>query len=198
MSLSRRQCFLLAAPFLAGRWARVGAAQGLDSFVTNAGPPCAPDEQVTPAVPADATYRKGAPLKSTLVEAGMAGTPLTLSGTLSGVTCGRIKGATLEIWQADARGVYDTAGYRLRGRQLTDAEGRYRFETIVPGEAAGRAPHIGLHVTVPGKAEFWTEVFLPDHPKNATDRRFRKELAMKNVQAPAGRRAGLFDVVLKL
>lgn len=190
---------MLAAPLLAGgRRLFAAEPQGLEGFVTNAGPPCAPDEPLTPAVPADSSYKKGAPLKATLVERGMAGTPLTLSGTVAGVTCGRIKGATVDVWQADAQGAYDTAGFRLRGRQLTDAEGRFRIETIVPGNAGGRAKHIGLHVNVPGKADFWTEVFFPDDPKNATDPRFKKELAMKAVQAPKGRQAGLFDVVLKL
>jgi len=199
MPLSRRQCLLLAAPLLlGGRRLFAAAPQGLEGFVTNAGPPCAPDEQLTPAVPADLTYKKGAPVRTTLAEPGMSGTPLTLSGTVSGVTCGRIKGATVDVWQADAQGVYDRTGFRLRGRQLTDAEGRFHIETIVPGNAAGRARHIGLHVNVPGKADFWTEIFFPDDPKNATDRRFKKELAMKAVQAPKGRQAGLFDVVLKL
>ncbi len=189
---------MLAVPLLAGRRLLAADPQGLEGFVTNAGPPCAPDAQLTPAVPADATYKKGAPMRQSLSDAGMAGTPLTLSGTVAGLTCGRIKGATVDVWQADAQGTYDTTGFRLRGRQLTDAEGRFHIETIVPGNAAGRAKHIGLHVSVPGKAEFWTEIFFPDDPKNATDRRFKKELAMKMVQAPKGRQAGIFDVVLKL
>lgn len=199
MPLSRRECLVLAVPFLAGGRRLLAAdPQGLEGFVTNAGPPCAPDAKVTPAVPADATYKKGAPLRTSLVQPGTAGTPLTLSGTVSGVTCGRIKGATVDVWQADAQGAYDTAGFRLRGRQLTDAEGRFHVETIVPGNAAGRARHLGFHVNVPGKADFWTEVFFPDDPKNAGDGRFRKELAMKMVQAPKGRQAGIFDVVLDL
>ena len=190
---------MLVAPLLAGGRRLVAAEpQGLEGFVTNAGPPCAPDEQLTPAVPPDSSYKKGAPLKSTLAEPGMAGTPLTLSGTVAGVTCGRIKGATVDVWQADAQGAYDTAGFRLRGRQITDGEGRFRIQTIVPGNAAGRAKHIGLHINVPGKADFWTEVFFPDDPRNTADRRFKKELAMKMVQAPRGQKAGLFDVVLKL
>jgi len=199
MSLSRRQYLLLAVPLLAGG-RRLFAAefQGLEGFAANAGPPCGPDEQLTPAVPADATYKKGAPLRTRLAEPGMPGTPLTLSGTVAGVACGRIKGATVDVWQANAAGAYDTAGFKLRGRQLTDGEGRFRIETIEPGNAGGRARHIGLHVNVPGKADFWTEVFFPDDPRNATDRRFNKALVMKMLQAPKGQKAGLFDVVLKL
>src|SRR6187402_3030101 len=98
MRLSRRQCLFLAVPALLG--GRVGAVdtQGLDQFMTAAGPPCSPDEKLTPAVPADATYKKGSPARTSLAEAGMAGTPLDLSGTVSGITCGRIKGAVVDVW----------------------------------------------------------------------------------------------------
>src|SRR6187399_1229667 len=100
MRLSRRQCLFLAFPgLLGGRLLALGP-QGLDQFMSAAGPPCSPDEKLTPAVPADATYKKGSPARTSLVEAGMVGTPLDLSGTVSGVTCGRIKGAVVDVWQA--------------------------------------------------------------------------------------------------
>ena len=198
MTLSRRQWLWLGIPLVASGARLLGAEQGLGQFMVDSGPPCADDAKATPSVPADRTYKAGAPLKASLAEPGMPGTPLTLSGTIAGLTCGRIKGAKVEIWQADAKGVYDMAGFRLRGHVMTDADGKYRVETIVPGNAADRARHIGIHVSVPGKTEFWTEAFFADDPKNATDRRFKKELAMKMVQAPKGRQAGIFDVVLKL
>jgi protocatechuate 3,4-dioxygenase beta subunit len=200
MTLSRRQWILLGWPLVAAgaRTAAAGIPQGLDQFMANAGPPCTPDERATPIVPADATYRPGSPVRTSLVETGMAGTPLGLSGTVTGLTCGRIKGATVDIWQADARGVYDARGNRLRGRQVTDVDGRFHVETIVPGSTGARAPHLGVNVIVPGKANVWTELFFPDDPKNATDRRFRQELLLKMVQAPKGRRAATFDIVLDL
>jgi protocatechuate 3,4-dioxygenase beta subunit len=199
MHLSRRQCLALGLPAIAGvRRLFAAAPQGLDQFAMAGGPPCSDDEKATPSVAADATYKQGAPARTSLVEPGLAGTPLALSGTVTGLTCGRIKGATVEIWQADARGVYDTAGFRLRGRQLTNADGAFRFDTIVPGTSGARAKHIGVHVVVPQKAEFWTELFFPDDPKNSSDGRFKKELLLKPLQAPTGRQAATFDIVLKL
>lgn len=50
----------------------------------------------------------------------------------------------LEVWQADARGRYDTAEFFGWGRAATDADGVYRFRTIMPGAPAGRAPHINF------------------------------------------------------
>ena len=199
MPLSRRQCLALGLPVIAGVGRLIAASpQGLDQFAMAGGPPCSDDEKATPSVAADATYKPGAPVRATLVEPGLAGTPLALSGTVTGITCGRIKGATVEIWQADAKGVYDVAGFRLRGRQLTNADGAFRFDTIVPGPSGTRARHIGVHVVVRQKADFWTELFFPDDPKNASDRRFKQELLLKPLQAPKGRQAATFDIVLKL
>ena len=200
MTLSRRQWLILGLPVVASASSLLAAAapQGLDQFMTNSGPPCADDAKSTPAVAVDGTYKKGSPARTSLVEAGLTGTPLAVSGTVSGVTCGRIKGATVDIWQADAGGVYDMAGFRLRGRQLTDAEGRFHLDTIVPGNSGARARHLGVNVIVPGKATFWTELFFPDDPRNGSDARYRKELALKIVQAPKGRQAATFDIVLNL
>jgi len=176
----------------------LAAEQGLGQFMVDSGPPCADDAKATPSVAADRTYKAGAPLRSSVLEPGMPGVPLTLSGTVAGLTCGRIKGAKVEIWQADAKGVYDMTGFRLRGHVMTDADGKYRIETIVPGNNADRARHIGIHVSVPGKTEFWTEAFFPDDPRNAADLRFKKELLVKTLQAPKGRQAAAFDVLLDL
>ena len=50
----------------------------------------------------------------------------------------------LEIWQADAKGRYDAPEFLGWGRAATDAEGVYRFRTVMPGAPAGRAPHINF------------------------------------------------------
>lgn len=196
MTLSRRQVLWAGVPAVAGWYVAVTTAQGLEQFGTLA-PPCIDDPRSTPQVPRAATYRDGAPARTSLIEPGLAGTRLTLSGTVSGLTCGRIKGATIEIWQADARGVFDMAGQRLRGHQLTNAEGGYRFETIVPGAPARRARHIGVRIIVPAKADYATEIFFPDDPAAAKDSRFKKELVMRMVRATTGQ-AAVFDFVLPI
>lgn len=50
----------------------------------------------------------------------------------------------LEIWQADAAGRFDNPGFLGWGRAATDAQGNYRFRTILPGAPAGRAPHVNF------------------------------------------------------
>jgi protocatechuate 3,4-dioxygenase beta subunit len=94
----------------------------------------------------------------------------------------------LELWQADARGVFhDPAdprfaerdpGFAGWGRTWTDEEGRYRFLTVMPGpypsgtDAAWiRPPHLRLLVLGSGiMRPLVTEVFFPGEPLTAGDR----------------------------
>jgi protocatechuate 3,4-dioxygenase beta subunit len=126
-----------------------------------------------------------------------AGTPLTFSGTVTGLTCGRVAGARVDVWQPDPAGVYDMTGFGLRGHQLTDGQGRFQFRTVMPGPPGRRAPHLGVNVTVKGKADFWTELFFPDEPRNASDARFHPDLVVKLVPDGRTRRAH-FDIVLDI
>ncbi|MFI5177666.1 MAG: hypothetical protein ACHQO8_03845 [Vicinamibacterales bacterium] len=157
-------------------------AQGLDRF-TSGGAPCK-DEKPTPAVPDDRTYRQDAPERRVLAGRDVAGRRLTISGTVGGVVCGPIKGARVDFWQADASSKAEAAGTQLRGYQLTDADGRYRVETVVPAATAGRARHINARVQATGKPHLTTALYFPDDPANGRDPAFRPELVMKVV--PAG------------
>jgi protocatechuate 3,4-dioxygenase alpha subunit len=66
----------------------------------------------------------------------------------------------VEIWQADAAGIYRhpadlrhakaDAGFLGWGRAATDRDGRYSFRTIRPGAPEGRAPHINFMVMYSG------------------------------------------------
>jgi len=56
----------------------------------------------------------------------------------------------VEIWQADAAGRYGSPDFPGWGRAATDARGEYRFRTIRPGAAAGRAPHINFLILYSG------------------------------------------------
>jgi protocatechuate 3,4-dioxygenase alpha subunit len=68
--------------------------------------------------------------------------------------------AIVEIWQPDANGVFGhfldprcseaDPGFFGWGRAPTDAEGRYRFRTVVPGSYSGRRPHVNLMILATG------------------------------------------------
>jgi protocatechuate 3,4-dioxygenase beta subunit len=170
-------------------------AQGLGQFAAGP-PPCAPNEKTTPAAPEGPEFKKGAPRRTSLLDPGVTGAKLNLSGTVAGLTCGPIGGARLDFWQADANGVYDAAGFRLRGHQFTDATGAYRLETIVPG-AQKRAPRLHVKVQPPGKPAFTTQLFFPGQRLNTADPQFRPELLIAVTDA-GGVKTGRFNIVLDL
>ncbi|MCW2993283.1 MAG: hypothetical protein JWQ18_778, partial [Conexibacter sp.] len=86
------------------------------------------------------------------------GVPLDLRITIvDSDTCKPVKGAAVDVWHADAVGVYSdeasqsTVGQTwLRGVQLTDAKGLARFTTVYPGFYDGRATHIHVKVHIGG------------------------------------------------
>jgi len=184
---------LIAAPVLWFARHTVPAAQGLGQFTTPS-VPCG-DVKPTPAAPDGATFKAGAPLKASLVEPGMRGDHLPLTGTVSGVVCGPIKGARVDIWQADAEGRYDETGFRLRGYVLTDDKGVFRIETVLPGAYGGRARHLNARVRADGKPALSTQLFVDGDPMNAKDPAFTPALALKLDRTPAGW-AAMFNFVL--
>ena len=169
----------------------VGRQRGLEKFLVPA-PPCKDD--LTPAAFAGSSFRPGAPVRKTLSDKGADGIRMTLSGYVTGLTCGRIKGARIDFWQADAAGKIDNTGFNLRGAVTTDAEGRYSIETIVPGAEGGRARHLGVRVEPPGKKALTTMLFFPDDGEATKDKQFNKSLVMKAASGAAN--SYTFDFLL--
>lgn len=91
-------------------------------------------------------YKAGAPERANLIDAGMPGQPIRISGHVFDADCNPLPGAKVDFWQADAGGVYDNEGYTLRGYVVTDANGAYTLDTIEPGVYPGRPPHVHVKV----------------------------------------------------
>jgi len=195
---SRREFVVRAGAALgiAAAWAGTGRAQGLGQFQAGA-PGCSPDDKATPAAPEGPDFRPRSPERSSFLESGVTGTRLVLTGYVAGLRCGRIKDAIVDFWQADGRGQYDATGFRLRGHQLTTADGSYRLETIVPGPQGGRARRLHVRIAPPGKPGLTTQVFFPGEADNAKDPAFRPELVMKVTDTRDGKTAS-FNFVLDL
>ena len=113
------------------------------------------------------------------------GIPLKLSlNVIDDYYCTPIEGATVEVWQCDATGLYsgveniefdlttlqktgqsvDMRGKSfLRGQQTTGADGRVQFTTLIPGWYTGRLGHIHLRTVMKDLA--WTshvtQLYLP-------------------------------------
>jgi len=157
------------------------------------GPPC--DGRGTRAQTPGPFYKAGAPRRASLVEPGMTGERIVVTGRVLTADCAPIPGAVLDVWHADGRGEYDNSGYRLRGRIVTDDAGRFRFETIVPAAYVGRTRHIHVTIEAPGRRALTTQLYFPGEPGNASDGIFDPSLVMRVQESPQGKLA-VFDFVL--
>jgi protocatechuate 3,4-dioxygenase beta subunit len=125
-------------------------------------------------------FKTDSPKRTSLLEKGTKAKPLILTGTVLSPQCQPVPNALLDFWHADEEGAYDNRGYRYRGHQYADAQGRYRLETIVPAEYPGRARHIHVKVQAPGRRVLTTQVYFPGDAGNRRDGLYRPELELKN------------------
>jgi len=192
---SRRR-FLLA-------WSAVPAAVALLPWSrAEAGelPPtraCSDKSEPTPPQMAGPFFKPRSPERNSLLVPGIKGTPIILTGVVLSTACKPVPGALLDFWQCDDHGDYDNAGYTLRGHQFTDAAGRYRLETIVPGVYPGRTRHFHVRAQAPNGSVLTTQLYFPGEPGNEGDFLFQRDLLM-TVQDAGNAKTARFDFVLKL
>lgn len=155
-------------------------------------------------------YRAGAPFRSNLVDLRVSGAPLLVMGRVLAADCRRaIAGALLDVWQADGAGHYDndgTAGaprlqvFRLRGRLRSGSDGRYRFQTVVPGHYLNgdryRPAHIHVKLSAAGCLPLTTQLYFPDDRYNDGDPFIKPALVMPIERERDGERRARFDFVL--
>lgn len=120
------------------------------------------------------------------------GEPLDLAGSLLDPVGRPIAGAVVEIWQADANGLYlhsgswsalrsRDLGFQGFGRITTAADGGYRFRTIRPVPYASRTPHIHFAVRPRGGPALVTQMYVAGEPGNDTD------FVLNSIRSPADR-----------
>lgn len=140
-----------------------------------------------------------------------------LSGRVLDAKGEPVRGAVVEIWQTDSRGVYLHTldqGRRSRdenfqgfGRFETGASGEYRFRTIKPTTYPGRTPHIHVKVRKGERELLTTQCYVKGEPGNERDgvlRGIRDPKARESVIVPfvplkdsrIGELVARFDIVL--
>jgi protocatechuate 3,4-dioxygenase beta subunit len=157
-------------------------------------PACGDGHASTPAQTPGPYFTPGSPARTDLREAGMAGTPIVLTGFVLTRSCRPIPRALVELWHADDAGAYDNDGFRLRGHQFSDAAGRYRFATIVPGLYPGRTRHFHVRFQAPAEPVLTTQFYFPGEPGNDRDRIFDAALLLDIDPGPP--MVGRYDAVL--
>ena len=92
-------------------------------------------------------------------------------------TCKPIKGAAVDIWHADAAGVYSGFGSGaanrtfMRGIQRTNAKGLALFRTVYPAGTRAAPVHIHVKVHLGGNVLHTGQLYFPD---TVTDAVYRK------------------------
>jgi protocatechuate 3,4-dioxygenase beta subunit len=183
---------------LAGALAATGFA--LDEAMAEPLPPtpqCHDGDEPTTRQTEGPYFKPSSPQRVDLVEAGSQGRLVELRGQVLTRSCRPVGQALVDLWHADERGQYDNAGFRYRGHLFTDADGRYRFRTILPALYPGRTRHYHVKVQAPQQGVLTTQLYFPNEPANRRDGLFRRELVMRMAEAGDGL-AAEFDFVLDL
>ncbi|MGV9297072.1 catechol 1,2-dioxygenase [Amycolatopsis sp. NPDC003676] len=120
------------------------------------------------------------------------GTALTWTGQVTSTTGEALGGAKVELWHADADGLYsqfapDIPEWNLRGTFTTDDEGRFEIRTVRPapyqiptdgacgkliaaaGWHAWRPAHLHVKVSAPGHELLTAQLYFPGDEHNDDD-----------------------------
>jgi protocatechuate 3,4-dioxygenase beta subunit len=167
-----------AAALGAGAWSALGEDE---ADAAGSGPAGVASGAVTCILQPELTegpyYIDGEKVRRNITE-GRAGARLMLRLTVvDASTCKPIKGAAVDIWHADAGGVYSGFGAGassrrfMRGIQKTDANGLAIFQTVYPGWYQGRTVHIHVKVHVGGNVVHTGQLFFSDAMTDVVYRR---------------------------
>lgn len=155
-------------------------------------------------------YLPGAPFRAELAPEGEPGERLALGGrVLAAPDCRPLAGAVVDVWHASAEGFYynlegpaDPESFALRGRARTDGEGRYAFETVVPGHyrltrTRWRPRHVHYRVSHPECRTLVTQLYFAGDPHLPGDPFALPSLVIPLAAASERGFEGTFDVVLE-
>ena len=135
-------------------------------------------------------YVAGAPLskvEARLDDGNDEAVPLFMRGQVRDTEGKPLAGAIVDVWQANTGGTYSwfdptQSAFNLRRRIETDAQGNYRFRSIVPsgygcpptgptqqlldqlGRHGQRPAHIHFFISAPGHRHLTTQINLSDDP----------------------------------
>ncbi len=150
-------------------------------------------------------FSEGAPQTNSIIPEGYEGEKLFLTGRLSNTSCEEgIANVILDFWQADENGDYDNNGFKFRGKVLTDEDGNYNLETIIPGKYLNgsnyRPSHIHLKVQAEGYEDLVTQIYFEGDVSIQTDHWASDESAINRIiplnSGIAGDWFGTFDIIL--
>ncbi|HWA38961.1 MAG TPA: protocatechuate 3,4-dioxygenase subunit alpha [Burkholderiales bacterium] len=112
----------------------------------------------------------GAGNNDLLASNGLSSPGIVIEGKIVQADGRALDNVIVEIWQASPAGRYDDPAFFGWGRAATDAQGVYRFRTVMPGAPAGRAPHVNVIVLYSGlMRQLQTVMFFDASPDPVLD-----------------------------
>lgn len=170
---------------------------------------------VTPDNPRGPFYLPDAPFQNRLAPENLPGERLRIAGrVLAAGSCTPLAGAVVDVWHASSGGHYygmevapplKPEAYLLRGRIRTGADGRYAFDTILPGnyrvtETSFRPRHIHYMISHPSCQSLTTQLYFEGDPLNASDPLVQSALIIplqrRQEKGAIAAFEGTFDIVL--
>jgi protocatechuate 3,4-dioxygenase beta subunit len=113
------------------------------------------------------------------ISEGQTGLPVRFAFRIvDAATCKPIKGARLDIWHADPRGIYSgkdaakmctendpvaLAGLAFRGIQFSNDDGRVDFVSTYPGWYSSRCIHVHCRIQIDGRDALISQIFFDDN-----------------------------------
>jgi protocatechuate 3,4-dioxygenase beta subunit len=192
---TRRRFLLGAGTFAAGlEFSAAGTVLAQEMTPT---PACHDGDEPTLRQSEGPFFKPSSPERNDLREPGAPGRNFELSGFVLTKRCHPLGGAVVDLWHADDKGEYDSAGFRYRGHVVTGADGKFGFRTIMPAVYTGRTRHFHVKVQAPGSRLLTTQLYFPKEPANARDGLFNRQLLMRVADASDGL-TGRFDFVLDI
>jgi protocatechuate 3,4-dioxygenase beta subunit len=169
VQLTRRESLARLAGF-----ALVGlGAAGLDTRETDA---ASVSCILTPEQSEGPYYIAGEKLRRNITD-GHPGAPMQLrTFVVDAATCRPIRNAAVDVWHADAAGVYSgfdsgaSSRTFMRGIQRTNAKGLAQFRTVYPGWYQGRTVHVHVKVHVGRNVVHTGQLYFPDSLTDAVYR----------------------------
>lgn len=175
---------------LTSQFARRALAQDLAPT-----PECLDAKDPTPDGGEGPYYVPRSPERSDLLDSPPGAKIVELQGRVFSRSCRPVANALLDMWQADENGEYDNSGFRYRGHIFSDAEGHYRFRTVLPGFYETRTRHFHMKVLAPESRLLTTQLYFPEEQRNRYDLAYMPELLMRVSETPHAL-AAQFDFVL--
>jgi hydroxyquinol 1,2-dioxygenase len=143
-------------------------------------------------------WRAGSPREqdgASIVRSPTPGDPIFVTGTVVDLEGRPVEGALVDVWNTSAEGLYENQDPRqpdmnLRGRFMTDENGRFRLRTVKPagypipvngpvgdllraqGRHNMRPAHIHFLINKPGYKAQFSQVYSNDDPNLETDAQF--------------------------